>query len=156
LFVSGPSYVEFCEWLDTAFTRPHLETTPTAPAPSWEPNESDPIYLSQAEADLLEVLLGRLANEVRVRGVVPKPVFADFDRTRRGTVSRNQFLQGLTFLSLRVGERETEVLCKRFGERHADGREDVRCAHGHWLFVQIVCLFCWILADCLIGFWLIA
>lgn len=78
------NYVEFCEWLDSAFTRPNLEATPRAPAPEWNVNEEDPIYMSEGDARALEALMQRLAQAVASRGVILKPPFQSHDKGHTG------------------------------------------------------------------------
>eukprot|EP00163_Fabomonas_tropica_P025091 TRINITY_DN4323_c0_g1_i1.p1 TRINITY_DN4323_c0_g1~~TRINITY_DN4323_c0_g1_i1.p1 ORF type:complete len:671 (+),score=210.84 TRINITY_DN4323_c0_g1_i1:876-2888(+) len=121
-------YLEFAEWLDSAFARKHLEKTPTAIPAEFVPAEEDPIYMTEEEADLLEDIMERLAKATRDRGILLKPAFRDRDPQNRGKCTRNQFLSCTTSLGLPLQADEAELVFLRFRDNHKDNRGDIRYA----------------------------
>ncbi len=119
-------YVEFAEWLDLAFTRPNLEQHPLAPAPEWDLNEEDPIYMTEEEADKLDALLSRIAQQVAIRGVIPKTPFASVDKVNTGLVTQTQAASAFQFLNIKLSDDEQRLLFLRFKDSHADKRNDFR------------------------------
>lgn len=95
---------------------PNLEKTPTSQVP---PSE---VYLvekpgtldwSQVPDEMIQTVsdaLARMIQRVEQRRVLIKPCFQDFDLHNRGTVTKAQFRQCLTYLGLRASVDEMQAL----------------------------------------------
>ena len=94
-----------------------LEKMPLVVPIQFRPNqESDGNKLSNEEEQVLELVMHRLADRVRIRRIQIFPLFEDYDRVHNGTVSQFQFYRVLSELDLGslVSAREFLVIKKKF------------------------------------------
>ena len=94
-----------------------LEKTPLVVPVQFRPNqENDGNKLSNEEEQVLELVMHRLADRVRIRRIQIFPLFEDYDRVHNGTVSQFQFHRVLSELDLGslVSAREFLVIKKKF------------------------------------------
>lgn len=78
--------------------------------------ENEYCKLSPEEQKVLDRVMHRLADRVRIRRIQIFPLFEDYDRVHNGTVSRFQFHRVLSELDLGslVSAREFLVIKKKF------------------------------------------
>lgn len=78
--------------------------------------ENEYCKLSNEEQQVLELVMHRLADRVRIRRIQIFPLFEDYDRVHNGTVSRFQFHRVLSELDLGslVSAQEFMVMKKKF------------------------------------------
>lgn len=115
-----PGYIDFyrfCEDVESSFTQKGLEKNPTVVPTQFKPNsKGNCIELLPEAEDLLETVMHRLADRVRIRRIQLFPLFEDYDRLHNGTVSRSQLHRVLSELELgcMVSAREFHVLYEKF------------------------------------------
>lgn len=111
------NYTAFVEDIESIFTLNNLEKMPLVVPIQFRPNqESDGNKLSNEEEQVLELVMHRLADRVRIRRIQIFPLFEDYDRVHNGTVSQFQFYRVLSELDLGslVSAREFLVIKKKF------------------------------------------
>ena len=99
------------------FHRLDLEKAPLVVPVQFRPNlEGEDNKLTAEEERLLEIVMHRLADRVRIRRIQIFPLFEDYDRVHNGTVSQFQFHRVLSELDLGslVSAREFLVVKKKF------------------------------------------
>ncbi|XP_071105662.1 EF-hand calcium-binding domain-containing protein 6-like [Haliotis cracherodii] len=113
-------WTRFMDDVESVFTEPNLEKSPTYKVPpsemfqvpkpgsiSWESASDD-------HKSLYEETMERLRQRAGQRRLLAKPVFQDFDRHTNHHVTRSQFRQCLTMLELHTTEAEVAALEARF------------------------------------------
>jgi len=120
-------YRSFCGDVDTVFTRPGLEKDPLAvlempDATVTSPARRNTIKLNARKQEKIAKLEDMVRTYVRKRQVEMKPLFQDFDRARRGYVSRSQFQRTLTTMGLELPEKSIGYLCNMYCDygNHSD------------------------------------
>lgn len=111
------NYTSFVEDIESIFTLNNLEKAPLVVPVQFRPNpENDDNKLSTEEEQVLEKVMHRLADRVRIRRIQIFPLFEDYDRVHNGTVSQFQFHRVLSELDLGslVSAREFLVIKKKF------------------------------------------
>jgi len=110
-------YYRFCDDVESCFTQKGLEMNPTLIPTQFKPdaNLNNIKDLPEGE-EMLEAVLHRLADRVRIRRIQLFPLFEDYDRVHNGTVSRSQLHRVLSELELGslVSAREFHVLYEKF------------------------------------------
>ena len=112
-------YMRFCSEIDPDSSKLDLEKTPSRQTVAYKPAPTHPLKVSKQALDdtkqaHVNVILERLTDITRTRRVLIKPTFLDFDKIRKGTVSRNQFAAALDKLQLRLRPDECQILVERF------------------------------------------
>lgn len=120
-------YRSFCGEVDSAFTRPGLERDPLAilempDATTTSPARRNTIKLNARKQEKVSKLEDLVRTFVRKRQVEMKPLFQDFDKARRGYVSRSQFNRTLTTMGLDLPEKSIGYLCNMYCDfgNHSD------------------------------------
>ncbi|XP_073251609.1 uncharacterized protein [Porites lutea] len=111
------NYTAFVEEIESIFTLNNLEKAPLVVPVQFRPNlEGEDNKLTTEEERLLEIVMHRLADRVRIRRIQIFPLFEDYDRVHNGTVSQFQFHRVLSELDLGslVSAREFLVIKKKF------------------------------------------
>ena len=116
------SYRALCDEVDSAFTEPGLERSPTkrigtsraaqiAKGPRYAPSG-----MSAAEEFALTRYLTHMRVKVQQRRIDMKDIFKDFDRNQRETVTQDQFCRVLKMYELLdMGMGGVDLLLRRFG-----------------------------------------
>jgi len=123
---SGQTHVAwktFVKDVNTIFLQENLEKTPTVPAPPLVAQLPRPKgALTYAEQVQAEDILARMREHCKVRRVLVKPFFADAEYNRRSMrvvdhITKSQFAQVLSRLSLHVTNDEVALLSKKFDDK---------------------------------------
>lgn len=118
--IGYPDYVQHTALVDeieSIFTLKELEKAPEIVPIQFKPQpENEYCKLSPEEKKVLDLVMHRLADRVRIRRIQIFPLFEDYDRVHNGTVSRFQFHRVLSELDLGslVSAREFLVIKKKF------------------------------------------
>lgn len=118
--IGYPDYVQHTTLVDeieSIFTLKELEKAPEIVPIQFKPQpENEYCKLSPEEKKVLDLVMHRLADRVRIRRIQIFPLFEDYDRVHNGTVSRFQFHRVLSELDLGslVSAREFLVIKKKF------------------------------------------
>lgn len=109
-------YADFCADVDRAFAVPNLERDPLAQTAMPDPSTTAParrntMRLSASQEDAVRKLEDRLRTRVRLRRILIKPAFRDFDRPNRGFITRAQFARIMSMLQMELTEHEIATLC---------------------------------------------
>ncbi|KAL9961377.1 hypothetical protein ACROYT_G030301 [Oculina patagonica] len=118
--VGYPDYVQYTALVDeieSIFTLKDLEKAPEVVPIQFKPQpENEYCKLSPDEQNVMDRVMHRLADRVRIRRIQMFPLFEDYDRVHNGTVSRFQFHRVLSELDLGslVSAREFLVIKKKF------------------------------------------
>ncbi|PAA77603.1 hypothetical protein BOX15_Mlig010687g4 [Macrostomum lignano] len=114
-------WMDFVADVDSVFTRTGLEKDPFAAVPAQElfvaPKPGTINWEASASPEhrsCYDQALERLALKVAQRRMLVRPTFRDFDKHRRGTMSRTQFRQAMTMLGLHCEPEELEAIEARF------------------------------------------
>eukprot|EP00795_Rhopilema_esculentum_P008232 gene8232-14169_t len=110
-------YTQFCDDVESVFTVKGLEKNPLYDVKQFRPPpDSENNKLAENAENMLETVMHRLADRVRIRRIQIFPLFEDYDRVHNGSVSRSQFHRVLSELELGslVSAREFDVLYKKF------------------------------------------
>jgi Ca2+-binding EF-hand superfamily protein len=106
--------------IETVFTQPNLEKTPTYQVPASEvflAPKSGTMNWDKAQdhhKEAVDNILERIRSRAEIRRVLMKPVFQDFDKHNNGHVTRAQFRQALTILEIPAEQAEMLDLEARF------------------------------------------
>ena len=124
-------YDTFCREVDTVFFVEGLEQSPTKQVHLTLQGEELHPYGVQAtpvERQVALEILGSVAREVRLRGVILKNFFRDFDPNNTGYVSKSRFCRGLqTALPRSVTFEDSDALIKIYQDR--TGNVNYRALH---------------------------
>lgn len=113
-------YQDFIDEIDSVFTKSYLEKRP-------RDSYVEPVYLKhdslkaleENEECELERVLDKIRYEVKVKGILVKPFFQDFDRTSKGVystshVTRTRFERVLSLMNLKLSTAEISLLCNKY------------------------------------------
>ncbi|CAI9726336.1 Hypothetical predicted protein [Octopus vulgaris] len=117
-------YKEFCDDIENAFTRCHLEQRPTEEVtrpPMGALNRRINILSTEEEAEIKE-LLDYQSEKIRERNLLLFPYFKDYDRGVGYTksITKNQFARVMHFVQLELTDRQLRLLVKKFGNENGD------------------------------------
>jgi len=110
-------YLHFSDDIESVFTVKGLEKNPLYEPKQFHAHlEEDKTKLGNEEEFMLNSVMHRLADRVRLRRIQILPLFGDYDRVHNGSVSRSQFRRVLSELELGslVSTREFQVLYKKY------------------------------------------
>ncbi|KAL4466875.1 hypothetical protein ABPG74_010472 [Tetrahymena malaccensis] len=115
-------YSDFCEVIDEIFTKKAIDKDPLATVTQFQPETTLParryyLNLSEEEKDKLRHLLNLYHKEIQNKRVLIKPHFEDFDKTKQGYISKNQFLRILNQFSLFPSEEALNLILKRYTDK---------------------------------------
>lgn len=137
---------DFLKDIESVFTQPNLEKTPTCRVPPQEvflvpnPGTVDWSLASDDDKELVDRTLARLRQRVQQRRLHVKPPFQDFDAHNQQYVTRNQFRQCLTILELHCSEAEMVALgakyCDDNGFNYARFLQDLEPAEAPTLMYE--------------------
>lgn len=117
------SYVDFCASINKAFTTKGIDKAPTATVAPL--TQADTLlarrkYLQGTqthEEGALAPVLENYRNEVARRRLNLKPQFQDYDRTRNGHVTKQQFLRVLDLLKISAPDHIVSALLRRYMDK---------------------------------------
>lgn len=117
---TGVAWRRFCDDVDVVRTIPHLEYSPVQPTMELEIERSN-IPLDGAEETRLHMLLEQLRTRFRVLRVPVKAPFHDFAKSKNSPltmdhVTRQQFIQGLATLGVKLKEEDAALLFRKFDD----------------------------------------
>lgn len=121
-------YQRFSDELESVFTRKNLEKTPTAEVQKFECVKTQDIELSAKEEAIMDACMHRMAEKVRVHGMIILPFFEDFDKIHNGSISKHQFRRLLGLIRQNVSDEESNIMCKKFAVK-VGGKDDVDYNH---------------------------
>jgi len=112
-------YAKFCDAVDEAFTVKGLETSPLTrvsmpDASTTLPARENVQKLSEADIYEIERVEEDIRAKVMQRRIFLKPMFQDFDPTRSGHVTKNQFARALGTLGFELTEDEVTLLSMKY------------------------------------------
>jgi Ca2+-binding EF-hand superfamily protein len=114
-------YAAFCDVVDEAFTVKGLETQPLVricmpDATTTLPARRNQLILSDQQIFEVERLEEDIRARVQQRRIFLKPMFQDFDPSRRSHISKSQFARALGTLGFELTEEEVNL----FGLKYCD------------------------------------
>jgi len=118
------AWKQFVKDVNTIFLQENLEKTPYVVAPPLVARLPRPKgALKPDESAMAEAVLARMREHCRVRRVLVKPFFADAEYNRRSMrvvdhITKAQFGQVLSRLSLDVTNDEIELLARKFDDKN--------------------------------------
>jgi Ca2+-binding EF-hand superfamily protein len=112
-------YTEFCRDVESDFTTPYLEKSPSYKSVLPDPSTTLPArrntqMLTSDRRKRIQALEDKMRYRVRTRGVHPKPAFQDLDKVNRGYVTRAQFTRVLSMLGFEMGKEDVNLLCEAY------------------------------------------
>eukprot|EP00761_Pharyngomonas_kirbyi_P013560 gb/GECH01013589.1/.p1 GENE.gb/GECH01013589.1/~~gb/GECH01013589.1/.p1 ORF type:complete len:486 (+),score=126.47 gb/GECH01013589.1/:1-1458(+) len=120
-------YQDFINEIDSVFTKDFLEKRP-------KDEYSQPSYLSKDnlkslkndDEQKLNQILDDLRYKIRVRGVLIKPFFHDFDRTTKGVyatehITRTRFERALSLMNLDLSPNSITLICDKYDDKDDGG-----------------------------------
>lgn len=110
------SYERFCADVNSVSAPPHLENDPLLrlempDATTTQPARRNTMKVSDQRQAKVRLIEEKLRAFVRKRRLEMKPFFFDFDRARRGYVSRNQFQRIMSMMQYDLLEKDMALLC---------------------------------------------
>eukprot|EP01062_Namystynia_karyoxenos_P047664 TRINITY_DN3606_c2_g1_i1.p1 TRINITY_DN3606_c2_g1~~TRINITY_DN3606_c2_g1_i1.p1 ORF type:complete len:958 (+),score=413.58 TRINITY_DN3606_c2_g1_i1:106-2874(+) len=118
-------YPRFCNAVSPEADDRGLEKSPTKEHASYRPTRANPLkVLRTGEEDThrayTDAAIDRMRSIVSARRILPRPVFLDFDKTRKGRVTPTQFAAVLDKLAIKVPEEQTKAVANRFLDERGD------------------------------------
>ncbi|CAD8206649.1 unnamed protein product [Paramecium pentaurelia] len=115
-------YNQFCEDVDKIFTIKGIDKEPQAQVPQIDDSTTLParrryLQMTEQEAIQLDELLMKYKQAIQNKRVLLKPVFEDFDKTKQGYITTNQFLRILNQFNLFPDPISLNLLLKRFVDK---------------------------------------
>ena len=114
-------YTEFCKNMNLAFTIQGIDKAPTTRVPAVTQNDTllaRRKYLAGAPVNQeIEDVLEQYRVEVKNKRIHLKPVFQDYDITRNGHVTKEQFLRVLDLLRISAPQHILQNLLKRYMDK---------------------------------------
>ncbi|CAD8108204.1 unnamed protein product [Paramecium sonneborni] len=115
-------YNQFCEDVDKIFTIKGIDKSPQAQVPQIDDTTTLParrryLQMTEQEAIQLDELLMKYKQAIQNKRVLLKPVFEDFDKTKQGYITTNQFLRILNQFNLFPDPVSLNLLLKRFVDK---------------------------------------
>jgi Ca2+-binding EF-hand superfamily protein len=112
-------YTDFVRHVESDFTTPYLEKTPTAQIIMPNTSHTAPARRNSQLIDSerkaqISALEDKMRYRVRTRGMLLKPTFQDLDQARRGYVTRNQFARVMAMLGWNLSQHEINLLCEAY------------------------------------------
>eukprot|EP01016_Furgasonia_blochmanni_P015088 TRINITY_DN1811_c0_g2_i3.p1 TRINITY_DN1811_c0_g2~~TRINITY_DN1811_c0_g2_i3.p1 ORF type:complete len:956 (-),score=361.13 TRINITY_DN1811_c0_g2_i3:227-3094(-) len=112
-------YKQFCERIDEIFTKKGIEKDPLFRVSAIDNNTTLParryfLGLSEEESQRLGDLLRQYYQVMQSKRVLIKPHFQDFDKTKQGYVSKNQFVRILNQFGLFPNMENLNLLLKKY------------------------------------------
>jgi Ca2+-binding EF-hand superfamily protein len=113
------NYVKFCDTIDTAFSVKGLEKSPRMRIKMPDvsvtmPGRRNRMKMSAEDAYEVERVEEDIRARVLQRRIPLKPSFEDFDPSRHGHVSKNQFARALGSLGFELTEDEVNILALKY------------------------------------------
>lgn len=113
------NYKAFISDVDVAFTKPGLEREPMTcidmPGPATtSPARRDTMRLTAAKASKVWKIEDKIRAFVRKRRCDMKPMFQDFDRCKRGYITRTQFARIMAMMNFDLDEKAIDYLCNSY------------------------------------------
>ncbi|KAG2385626.1 hypothetical protein C9374_003441 [Naegleria lovaniensis] len=118
-------YRSFCDQVDSVITEKNLEKQPTrdltstkvfAEASLTKRGPQKIAISSFTKTEDVELLLSKLHDAVQTRGIALKLTFEDFDKFKRGKITKSQFTQGLDKLFKFLSEEDFKLLQEAYFE----------------------------------------
>lgn len=118
-------YRKFCDQVDSVITEKNLEKQPTrdltssklfAEASLTKRGPQKVASSSFSKMGEVELLLTKLRDAVKTRGIAMKLTFEDFDKFKRGKITKAQFTQGLDKLFKFLSESDFKLLQEAYFE----------------------------------------
>ena len=126
------NYIQFCDTVDSVFTKKGLEKAPTDEPGSfdvyfngWEADPFEP-EMTPEESVILKSVMERLHSRVNSRRIDALKYMEDYDCVKEGTITVNQFRSVLNSMNLGVTDKEMYVLSKYFGTNDSRTRVNYR------------------------------
>jgi len=118
------NYQRMVEEVNTVFTLKNLEKSPNIRPNEFKmPDFLDPKQrLNKQENEFFHEVMLKLGELMRKYRVLPKVYFKDADKAKIGIIPSSKFASILSFLKLRVEEKEMNILIKRF---HAESNIEI-------------------------------
>eukprot|EP01065_Artemidia_motanka_P005211 TRINITY_DN12502_c1_g2_i1.p1 TRINITY_DN12502_c1_g2~~TRINITY_DN12502_c1_g2_i1.p1 ORF type:complete len:931 (+),score=363.39 TRINITY_DN12502_c1_g2_i1:69-2861(+) len=118
-------YPRFCDAVSPETADRGLEKSPTKTRTPYRPTRSNPLRVnrtgeSETQKAFADAAMDKVRSIVAARRVLARPVFLDFDKTRRGRVSPTQFAAVLHKLSLRLPDDQTQAVIARYIDDRGD------------------------------------
>lgn len=115
-------WMDFCEDVDKVWTIKGLEKDPLLKVQPYQetqtlPVRREPIVLSAEEQSQLERILGLYRQEISNKRVLIKNHFMDFDVTKQGFITKNQFLRILDMFRIKADERSMNLILKKYADK---------------------------------------
>lgn len=124
-------YSEFCASINNVFGLSNMEKNPGADSDiaalaALNDDIVDPQnQLSPDEEQVLRKTLKSLEAYVKFQMVHLKPPFMDFDKQRRGYITKKQFMRALNARCPQLNLSETRLICKAFATPKTDSGDNV-------------------------------
>ena len=124
-------YKKFCDGVNNVFGLSNLERNPGADSDAAAQNAlNDDIVdpqncLSTYEEQMLRTTLKKLEDYVKFQMVYLKPPFMDFDKQRRGYITKKQFMRALSTRCPQLNSTEAALICKAFSTPKTDSGDNV-------------------------------
>lgn len=114
-------YTEFCDNINAAFTVKGIDKAPTTRVNTISSNDTllaRRKYLAgNSDAAEIENILEEYRIAVKNKRIHLKPVFMDFDRTKNGHVTKEQFLRVLDRLRVTAPPNILQALLRRYMDK---------------------------------------
>jgi len=114
-------YADFCANMNTAFTIKGIDKAPTTrvvPVTQGDTLLARRKYLAgNQNNDEIEAILEEYRTAVKNKRIHLKPVFQDYDITRNGHVTKEQFLRVLDLLRINAPQHITQQLLRRYMDK---------------------------------------
>ena len=124
-------YIKFCDSVNNVFGLSNLERNPGADSDAAAQRAlNDDIVdpqnrLSATEEQILRTTLKNLENYVKFQMVHLKPPFMDFDKQRRGYITKKQFIRALGTRCPQLNAQEVALISKAFSTPKTDSGDNV-------------------------------
>jgi len=124
-------YSEFCDNVNNVFGLSNMEKNPgadsdVAAVTALNDDIVDPQnQLTPDEEQVLRQTLKKLEAYVKFQMVHLKPPFMDFDKQRRGYITKRQFMRALRERCPQLNSTETALICKAFATPKVDSGDNV-------------------------------
>jgi len=114
-------YVDFCANINTAFTITGIDKAPTtrvAPVTSGDTLLARRKYLAGQQNDTeVNMILEEYKTAIKNKRIHLKPVFQDYDITRNGHVTKDQFLRVLDLLRISAPQHILQSVLRRYMDK---------------------------------------
>jgi len=112
-------YTDFCAAIDRVFTEKAIDKDPLFKVPQIDrattlPAKREFLPFTADEELAFQKLVAEYRTEISRKRVLMKPYFMDFDKTKKGYITKNQFLRILNQFSLYPDETSLNLLLKAY------------------------------------------